>query len=463
MKSYPLSLIDEENDDNSHISPNHLKKLKSLGEDDTSTENTYNTFNTLKQKNIKEKKIIFDFRNKFKNEGNLIDDDKEEQGSKKDINDNNNNNNEQKKENITNKLIEKKEKKFSYHGKIYFFSVCIMLIYQYLSYIYLIEIPIIFTNKLNLLYLIRIIIFHILIILLSLSLYMTSKTNPGTTPLYWGFHIGDEDFKKKRYCLLCQVFKPERTHHCSICNLCILNMDHHCPWVDNCIGFYNKKFFIQLLCYFLLTSICLCITYFPYSFDVIKKIYDNKNNINEIIDNYNYIYLINNIILFAFCIIDFNFLKFHIKLIISNLTTIETLDTDLMQNKKYDMGFEVNFKQIFGDNKLLWFLPINLPVGYPNGDGLTWPTKFDLISLDNLNNEIINENTIDNTNNVIDEKKINTNTQTRASSTVDNNLTVNRFSANYSKYNVVKRNSGKNNMNIIDSVSTKKTLGKSDD
>ena len=90
---------------------------------------------------------------------------------------------------------------------------------------------------------------------------MTSKTNPGTTPVYWGFHIGEEDFKKKRYCLLCQVFKPERTHHCSICNLCILNMDHHCPWVDNCIGFYNKKFFIQLLSYFLLTSLCFCIMY----------------------------------------------------------------------------------------------------------------------------------------------------------------------------------------------------------
>ena len=320
----------------------------------------------------------------------------------------------------------------------------------------------------NTFYIMRIIIFHILITLLACSLYMTSKTNPGTTPVYWGFHIGDEDFKKKRYCLLCQVFKPERTHHCSICNLCILNMDHHCPWVDNCIGFYNKKFFIQLLCYFLITSICLCITYFPYSIDVIKKFYYKEK---ERGDEYNCIYLINNIILFGFSVVDFNFLKFHIKLLCSNLTTIETLDSDLMQNKKYDMGFEINFKQIFGDNKLLWFLPINLPVGYPNGDGLTWPTKFDLISLDNLNNEIMNENTIENCNNVIEEKlnylnekKNNTNnTQTRASSTVDNTLTINRFSANYSKYNVVKRYSGNKNMTVCESESTKKSLGKSDD
>ena len=40
------------------------------------------------------------------------------------------------------------------------------------------------------------IIFNLLTILLAGSLYMTSKTNPGTTPVYWGFHIGDEDFKK---------------------------------------------------------------------------------------------------------------------------------------------------------------------------------------------------------------------------------------------------------------------------
>ena len=151
----------------------------------------------------------------------------------------------------------------------------------------------------NFFYIMRIIIFNLLMALLACSLYMTSKTNPGTTPVYWGFHIGDEDFKKKRYCLLCQVFKPERTHHCSICNLCILNMDHHCPWVDNCIGFYNKKFFIQLLCYFFLMSFCLCITYIPYSIDIIKLIYDvyKKGILDKKIENKYYLFLINNILL----------------------------------------------------------------------------------------------------------------------------------------------------------------------
>lgn len=26
-------------------------------------------------------------------------------------------------------------------------------------------------------------------------------------------------------------------------------MDHHCPWLNNCIGFQNRKYFMMLLMY----------------------------------------------------------------------------------------------------------------------------------------------------------------------------------------------------------------------
>ena len=258
--------------------------------------------------------------------------------------------------------------------------------------------------------------------------------------------------------MICQVFKPERAHHCSICNLCILNMDHHCPWVNNCIGFYNRKFFIQLLFYFFLTSFFLCITYIPYSFEIIKTIIETKgkgdfNNIYK-----NFLILLNNIVLLGFSIVDFNFTKYHIKLISSNLTTIETLDKELIKNKKYDLGFKKNFKQIFGNNKLLWFLPINLPIGYPDGDGLIWPKKDDIISLENIKNitnkENINNN-IENKNNnnintgitIIKNNSFGNKSPTRSSTLLDISKNNNKISGKYSKYNLVKRNVGNYNLN----------------
>ena len=37
-------------------------------------------------------------------------------------------------------------------------------------------------------------------------------------------------------------------------------MDHHCPWINNCIGFWNRKFFILLLIYVLIVTYFVAIT-----------------------------------------------------------------------------------------------------------------------------------------------------------------------------------------------------------
>ena len=92
-------------------------------------------------------------------------------------------------------------------------------------------------------------VFHVFFIMLVWSFVQAMTTDPGQVPVFWGFHLGDPENKRRRYCLMCNIFKPERCHHCSACNRCVLNMDHHCPWINNCIGFWNRKFFILLLIY----------------------------------------------------------------------------------------------------------------------------------------------------------------------------------------------------------------------
>ena len=81
------------------------------------------------------------------------------------------------------------------------------------------------------------VLFNIMFFMLLWSLIRTIISDPGKVPVFWGFFLDDPESKKRRYCLICHIFKPERCHHCSTCARCVLNMDHHCPWINNCVGF----------------------------------------------------------------------------------------------------------------------------------------------------------------------------------------------------------------------------------
>ncbi|XP_039763551.1 palmitoyltransferase ZDHHC16B isoform X1 [Pararge aegeria] len=73
--------------------------------------------------------------------------------------------------------------------------------------------------------------------------YMGVTTSPGYPP------DGAVIAEAASICRKCITPKPPRTHHCSVCDRCILCMDHHCPWLNNCVGYFNARYFFLYMAY----------------------------------------------------------------------------------------------------------------------------------------------------------------------------------------------------------------------
>ncbi|KAF8816885.1 zf-DHHC-domain-containing protein [Phlegmacium glaucopus] len=128
-----------------------------------------------------------------------------------------------------------------------------------------------------------------------------------------------------RYCLREEFVKPYRAHHCRSCGTCVLKYDHHCPWIGQCVGARNHKFFVHFC------QATVVFTSFVFATLLAFVIRINATNGAGTLDPQELV-----IIALAglFLIFTFTLVITHVQMILTGMTTVETLQMQTMQMRE---------------------------------------------------------------------------------------------------------------------------------
>ncbi len=129
-------------------------------------------------------------------------------------------------------------------------------------------------------------------------------------------------------------------------------MDHHCPFINNCVGFANRKYFFVLLFWGVTClSVTLFYTYRPFVASFSMGVFNSAHI--AIIVYWLFVLL--------FAVLITSFWLFHCSLIANGRTTLEYLERKGKRPEydvsPFDRGLYNNVCAVLGPYMILWLLP----------------------------------------------------------------------------------------------------------
>ena len=234
--------------------------------------------------------------------------------------------------------------------------------------------------------------FNIIFALAMISFLRAVFTDPGYIPDSWSVHPDDlesgertrlmpavlqtQEKKHDGTVRICRkskppMYKPDRAHYCRVMQRCVLKMDHFCPWLNNCIGFYNHKYFVLFIVYMAAECIFILVVTTPVFMMIINNMEEVTLDLHDAEFHISLTYMMVCLLALGLCA----FSGFHLYLLAGNYTTIEFLEKRGCQPppghvNRYDLGTWRNVCAVLGDNPLVWPLPVRWTC---RGDGLSFP------------------------------------------------------------------------------------------